>query len=318
MLLPNLNGKPQVAAAIDSRHLAAHLCRSWQQEAHHCRGDDITTFSELLEMELSVAQGWPRLRCTLRPERVDAAAVMLADGITRQRFKSNPRLYALWRSQLTSTEALVDARDELLFEAGLLQNLGTPSQPGSAMHLRGLMAEAIWREVVSEIDVGLGIPLCVEGHGWSVTDPGGDGLSVYETADGGFCFRLWEIKHHGTDDPVRRTVNDACRQVRTRSMSYLSRFSNIAQRITDNDDLASFFGRIAELWVDRDPAAGVGISVGTNSNANAFRCFGRVPGYFSLDLDQHQAHLYLMDDFAELARQVREQIWRGCGLWIEP
>ena len=245
---------------------------------------------------------------------------MLADSIARRRIEeANPRLYALWRSQLsTSSEALVDARDTLLFEAGLLQNLGTPNQPGSARHLRGLVAEAIWSEVVSGIDVGLGTPLCVEDGHWSVTDPGGDGLSVYETADGGFCFRLWETKHHGTDDPVRRTVNDACRQLEARSMSYLSRFSNVAQRTVDNDDLASFFTRIVELWVDRDSAAGVGISVGTDSDAEVSHSFDRVPNYFSLNLDQHQAHLYLMGDFAELARQVREQIWRGCGLWIKP
>ena len=244
-----------------------------------------------------------------------AAAAALAEGIVSRR---NPRLHALWRAQLTSSEVLVDARDLRLFEAGLLQNLGTPNQPGSGAHLRGLVAEAIWREVISEIDVGLGIPLHVEDRSWSVTDPGPDGLSVYETADGGFCFRIWETKYHGTDDPVRRTVNNACRQVEERSMSYLSRLSSHAQRNGVDDDVARFVSGIVELWVDSDPAAGVGISVGTNSDADASRCFDRVPTYFALNLDQHQAHLYLMGDFAEVAHEVREQIWKGCGLWIEP
>ena len=160
----------------------------------------------------------------------------------------------------------------------------------SPTHLHGLVAESIWLEVVADVNVGHGLPVRTEGHDWSATDPGGDGLTVYVTADGGFCFRLWESKHHGANAPVRNTVNDACRQVRSRSLSYLSRFSLIAQQLTENAALAQFYGRLAELWVDRDPAAGVGISVGAGSDVTADGCFGNVTEYFGLDPAQHQAH----------------------------
>ena len=136
--------------------------------------------------------------------------------------------------------------------------------------------------------------------------------------DGGFCFRLWESKYHGTGRKVRRTVNRACLQVESRSASYLSRFSLIAQQITDDDDLARFYGELAERWVDRDAAAGVGISVGTNSDAKVSECFRNVSTYFELELDQHQAQLHLMADFAELADRVKKQLWKGSGLWTEP
>ena len=204
-----------------------------------------------------------------------------------------------------------------LFEAGLLQNLGTPDQPRPSEQLHGLVAESIWFEVVSDVDAGLGVPIRVERHDWSVTDPGGDGLTVYATKDASFCFRLWELKYHGTGRPVKHTVNAACRQVEKRSLSYLARFSLIAQDIADNDDLARFYGELAERWVDGDPAAGVGIGIGADSDAEASDCFDKVTTYFKLDISQHQAQLHITDDFAELADRVRSRIWKGCGLWTE-
>lgn len=278
-------------------------------------GSEITTLSELLEIEVSTAEGWPQLKCQLKPKHVAPAAGILAEGIVRRRIGVNTRLQDQWQSRhLGFREGPVEEKDLLLFKAGLLQNLGTPNQPSPDEQLHGLVAESIWIEVASEVDAGLGIPIRVEGHDWSVTDPGGDGLTVYETSDGGFCYRLWESKYHGTDGPVRNTVNNACRQVESRSLSYLSRFSQIAQQITEDDSLANFYGRLAELWVKVDPAAGVGISVGTEADADVAHCFGGVTNHFEFELDQHQAHLHLTGDFAELSHRVRTEVWKGCGL----
>lgn len=229
------------------------------------------------------------------------------------------RLHELWHSRrLDSDDSSVEEGDLQILRAGLLQNIGTPEDPAADAHLRGLVAETIWHEVVANIDAGLGLPIRVEGHDWSATDPGGDGLSVYARDADSYCFRLWESKHHGADLPVRETVNRACRQVKSRSLSYLARFSLVAQQITDNEALARFYGTLADLWVDCDPAAGVGISVGAGSNVDADDCFDKVTSYFGFDFSQHQAHLHLMGDFDELAQCVRAEIWKGCGLWIGP
>ncbi len=106
--------------------------------------------------------------------------------------------------------------------------------------------------------------------------------------------------------------------MKSRSLSYLSRFSLIAQQITDDEALARFYGELAERWVDRDPTAGVGVSVGTDSDARISGCFDRVTSYFEFELDQHQAQLHLMADFSELADSARDEIWKGCGSWTEP
>ena len=281
--------------------------------------NEVRILSGLLNPKLSPVSDWPQLTGSLVPNTLNVAAAVLAVSIVSRRIGVTPRLYKLWRTHwLAPTCEEIDDRDRKLLEAGLLQNLGTPDAPSPLEQLHGLVAESIWHEVASEIDAGLGLPVRVEGHDWSVTDPGGDGLTVYETSDGGFCFRLWESKHHGTNKPVRRTVNAACTQVQSRALPYLSRFSLIAQQITDDDALARFYGGLAERWVDRDPAAGVGISVGTDSNANVSGCFGKVDTYFEMELDKHQAQLHLVADYANLADRVRKEIWKGCGLWTEP
>lgn len=283
------------------------------------RAATIPTLPEILDIKVSVAKGWPQVTCRLDPARLDDAAAVLAEGIARRRIGSNAERHKRWQSRRRApSRVAVDARELRVLEAGLLQNIGTPDQPSSSQHLHGLIVESIWFEIASEVDAGLGVPIRVEGHNWSITDPGGDGLTVYATADGGFCFRLWESKHHGTSRKVRRTVNQACRQVKSNSLNYLSRFSLIAQQITDDDALARFYGELPERWVDRDPAAGVGVSVGTNNDARISGCFGRVDTYFELELGQHQAQLQLVSDFTELAVRVRREIWKGCGLWTEP
>lgn len=279
----------------------------------------MSEFTELLQVELRDDGGWPQLHCRLELKHLDLAAVALAEGIARRRIGVNDRVHKQWQTRrLDLTQEPLAAGDLQVLEASLLENLGTPDQPGSDNHLHGLVAESIWSEVVADVDAGLGRPVRVEGHDWSATDPGGDGLTVYVTADDGYCFRLWESKHHGSDAPVRDTVNGACRQVKSRSPSYLARFSLIAQHLTDNETLARFYGSLTELWVNRDPAAGIGISVGAGDAVDADACFDRVTNYFELEPTQHQAQLHLMGDFAELARRVRVEVWKGCGLWTEP
>lgn len=81
------------------------------------------------------------------------------------------------------------------------------------------------------------------------------GLTVYATPDG-FCFRLWESKHHGTTAPVRDKANLACRQLHERSFSYLARFSLIAQTWLTTPAFRRSMDFFPEMWVNKDPAAG--------------------------------------------------------------
>jgi hypothetical protein len=273
---------------------------------------------DFLDVSLTDASGFPRLHCELDPSHLEDAATALAEAIAERRIAVNPRLHEVWTSRHAGRRTdPVEGTDLELLEASLLENIGTPSNPAAARHLHGLIAEAVWFEVIEATDAGLGLPLRIEGHDWSVNDPGGDGLTVYATPHG-FCFRLWESKYHGTSAAVRETANLACRQLRDRSLSYLSRFSLIAQDLAGEAPLATFYGRLPELWVNNDPAAGVGINVAASDDADTDRDFDDVPSYFDLEPTQHQAALHLVADVVRFAETVRNQIWKGCGLWIAP
>ena len=282
--------------------------------------DTCPPLSSLLTLEVKVtADGVGCLFGRLEHHQSQAAAMSLACSIARRRLPDD-RLFELWHGHATGeTEGELSDVDSLVLQAALLQNLGSPAEPAIDQHLLGLVAEGMWQGVIEHIDVGLGTPIRVEGHDWSVTDPGGDGLTVYGSG-GSYCYRLWESKYHGTDEVLKTTVNGACRQVGNRALEYLARFSLVAQYLSEDQQLAAFYGRLAELWADKDPAAGVGIVVGTDSDhrKDSEDCFEGMTTHFELTADQHQGHLNLVDGFRIFAESVRRILWKGCGLWTEP
>lgn len=281
------------------------------------RADDaVSALSDLFE--LVRPDGEQReLHCALPVARVDEAAVLTARAIVERRLYSNT-LRDVWATQHDSYDVEVaDETERTLLHAHLCQNLGTPDEPSVDVHVGGLVAETLWAEFVASHDEGLGIPLRIEGHDWSATDHGGDGLTVYANG-ASFSFRLWETKHHTATSAVTTTVGRACRQVRDQSLSYLARFSLVAQQLTDDGALAEFYAGLAERWVDHDPAVGVGISVATSSDADADDCFASLDTYFGLPTDRHHGHLHVIDDFMAFSRSVRIEVWKGCGLWTGP
>ena len=279
--------------------------------------DTCVPISKLLMLEVRVNDdGVSYLYGRLEPTNRETAAMSLACSIVRRRL-FNYRLFQSWhqRAKGEITDAL-DSSGGAVIRAAVLENVGSPVKPSPNEHLFGLVAEGIWQCVVSDEDAGLGTPIRVEGHDWSVTDPGGDGLTVYGS-DGQYCFRLWESKYHGSSGALKDTVNGACRQVNERALSYLTRFSFVAQYLSDDEQLAAFYGRLSELWADKDLAAGVGIVVGADSSREEAGdgYFDRMTTYFQLPADQHQGQLNFVDGFQTFAESVRRILWKGCGLW---
>ena len=242
----------------------------------------------------------------------------LACSIARRRLP-NDRLVESWhcraKGEISDT---LDSPDDILIQTAVLENVGLPDDPAINEHLHGLVAEAIWQDVVADTDAGLGTPTVVEGHDWSVTDPGGDGLTVYGS-DGQYSYRLWESKYHGNERALKDTVNRACGQVKGRALEYLARFSIVAQHRTGDQELAAFYASLGELWANKDPSAGVGIVVGTDSSRekSGDGCFDGMTAYFELTAEQHQGQLNLVDGFQVFAEMVRHILWKGCGLWTE-
>ena len=278
----------------------------------------LTDIQDLLNPEVEIIDGARQLVCRITAPNIAAAASSLAAAIVQRRVGMNERMRNVWFAQRDQApEYTISGADQTLLIAAVLTNVGTPDEPAPELHLRGLLTESVWIAAATFLDTGLGVPIRVEGHDWSVTDPGGDGLTVYETEDG-FCFRLWETKHHLAESAVRETVNEACRQVQDRSLSYLSRFSLIAQQLSSEPELAEFYALLAERWVNNDPAAGLGIAIGTDTSNQAGNCFANVHTYFDFPRERYDGHLHVVAGFSTLARTLRDELWKGCGLWIGP
>jgi hypothetical protein len=189
------------------------------------------------------------------------------------------------------------------------ESIGTPAKKARAEHLEGFVAEHIWHLLTTENALTYGIPVRVDGPDWSVTDSGGDGLAVYRPA-GTLVFRLWESKAHTGDGAVRDVVNGACRQVDSKALRYLARFSKVGQSLDDRE-LQDFYGRLPELWRRAEREAGAGISVATATDETS-DCFGNCPNYWKFTHDdQRQGLVVTIEDYAAFAELVRDELWKG-------
>ena len=90
----------------------------------------------------------------------------------------------------------------------------------------------------------------------------------------------------------------------------------IAQRLTDDPGLATFYARLGEMWADNDTAAGASVVIGASTDAVEDNCFVEVPRFFALGPERHQGQLNAVHDFDAFAQRVRAILWRGCG-WTE-
>ena len=248
---------------------------------------------------------------TTNVNRADAI-FRCAVAIAARRLAPNPFRFFAWFASLCWNEQL-DPVVTLQMRVPLFVNLGTPSEPSSDDHLLGLVAETLWFELATSWPTPQGLPILVEGHDWSVTDPGGDGLAIYrDGAD--LSFTLWESKAHRAQHAVRTTVNGACRQLRSHAPDYLGRFSIVAQRVAPDDETARFLCLMSEHWADKSTNARVAVSIAASSTSNDLDCFKSMTRYFGFEAARHSGRLFRISDFVDFAHEVRTLVWRGAGL----
>ncbi len=185
---------------------------------------------------------------------------------------------------------------------------GLPSKPRPAEHIQGLVAEYIWY-ILAQENLPADLKLRrIEGPGFSVTTPGGDGLVVYQRKDATLIFRLWEIKQHDSEGPVSRTVGRAYSQLSENAEFYLAQLTTLADNYAP--DLAQLYAGLSDLWLERDPRAGVGVAVSTSETYLPKTCFGTMHKRFpDLPVDQLAGLVVGLGSFPMFAAAVRDQIW---------
>lgn len=266
--------------------------------------------TDLFDVAIHVEPAHRRAELHLDPEKRDQAAFWLAVHIAKLRCGNTPQYFNAWVARWLGGPAHPDPLRECL-EAFLgSESIGTAAAPASDDHLEGFVAEHIWHALTSEGATGFVSPVRVDGPDWSVTDSGGDGLSIHRVG-GTLVFRLWESKAHAANGDVREVVNGACRQLTSHALRYLARFSLVGQAL-DDDELKLFYGNLVEHWRNSSDQAGGGVAVTTTATAPVADSFGNFHSYWGFqEADQRQGLLVVIEDYAAFSKSVREHLWKG-------
>jgi hypothetical protein len=259
-------------------------------------------------------------RCQVPETARDEVAWRIAVGHAARTLSVRPDLFAAWFGSANGCfwNSLGSDRYASILRYGLLVDVGTPDKPTEVDQFYGFLGESVLHELLAESDRGLGKPLLVEGHDWSVNDHGGDKLAIYQP-DGDHAFRLWESKARRSEvKKISTVVADAADQLEVRALSYLGRFAVTAGRAVDDEDLAHFLAVLPDLWADNDPRAGLGVAVTTHAVSGQDSAFAQLEARFEFPAANKAGQLTLLGDLEAFGQAVRVVLWRGAGLWNAP
>ena len=202
---------------------------------------------------------------------VETAAAIVADAAVEWQCRGAEPRYQAWRQAVTEGRSMPPEESRRLTPF-IQPAFGLPSKPRPPEHVQGLVAEYVWYILAREnLPAELQLRR-IEGPGFSVTTPGGDGLIVYEQKDTTLIFRLWEIKQHDSQTHISRTVGRAYSQLSENAEFYLAQLTTLADNYPA--DLAQLYGGLADLWLERDPSAGAGVAISTSDRYLPTRCLG--------------------------------------------
>lgn len=246
--------------------------------------------------------------------KLQAAALLVADAHMRMRSETAPA-YELWRNRVASGAPHPGGTDRQRIEPFVEDAFGLPERPLPDSQVEGYVAQVLWHQIISELAMspdGEAHLRHLEDVGFSVLEPGGDGLAVYETKDGALRFRLWEIKKHATARHVSATIAQACDQLSLRGRAYLAKLTGIGKGYTG--DLGLLYASLVDLWLDAAPVAGVGVAIATSESHVPKRgAFGGLTGRFPQfdQAGQREGLFAAIGDFPAFARAVRDLVWSG-------
>lgn len=244
----------------------------------------------------------------------DIAAALIADDAMVVACGRSPVLDR-WRRRRDGGPPSAGAQREAV-KAFASIGFGNPDAPKPVDHVQGHVAELLWHRIVSERTS------CRDGRTLieappikaDALEPGGDGLVVYRDTGGRLVFRLWEIKKHDADARVSTTINRAAKQLRKRGHHYLAKLAGPAT-LTAEGALGELYDGMVDLWFERSPRAGVGVSVGASlehrpRSNNTFSSLGTQFPEFAA-AGQTESIVVALPNFPEFADSVKEIVWSG-------
>lgn len=240
----------------------------------------------------------------------DMISQKTADSIAHQLIGHMPDLLRAWLDRRNGGSPHIPSRKASL-EAFLMNDF---SDTDNETRIQGALVEHLWASLAVELEGGWGRPLHVEHEHFSVIDHGGDGLSIYELEAPDLHFRLWESKRHDSTGSVTSVVTKAAGQINKDGTRYLARMTKVLQTHGDRR-IENLSGRMVDMWSERNPAGGVGVSVGTSTPvadlpSRPFQGLSRI--FASYPGPAHREGLIIqIAHLQSLAQQVRDELLRG-------
>jgi hypothetical protein len=257
---------------------------------------------------------WRLAACDREPAAVlDGAAWIVADHIMQTRTNGSAA-YALWLTKATTSPGItLSDRDRDVVDAFIRPAFGLPEHPRPDDHLQGYIAEALWHLLTLEFTDETRTLRNIDPPSWTTTEPGGDGLAVYEVAPGVLVFRLWEIKKTTGRSHVSATIRKASSQLSSNGIEYLAKCTAYGSR-SEDAEIAALYAQLPELWRDDDQRAGIGVAIATSRvKAPTRRSFGALRRAFpSMAAAQRLEGLIVaLGDYSDFCERVREIAWSG-------
>lgn len=257
---------------------------------------------------------WRLATCETESAAVlDEAAWVIADHIMRTRTNGSAA-YTIWHTHATTAPSTpLSGRDRDIVDAFVRPAFGLPDHSRPDNHLQGYIAEATWHLLTLECTESFRTLRHVDPPSWTTTEPGGDGLAIYEIAPGVLVFRLWEVKKAVGQAHISATIKKACSQLSLKGIEYLAKCTSFGSRSTEAD-VAELCAQLPDLWRDDDQRAGIGVAVATSRNKAPTRgSFSTLRTTFPsmATTERLEGLIVALGDYPAFCERVREIAWSG-------
>lgn len=269
--------------------------------------DDYVILSEIEEGNCT----WLKYQASFSDQ---ATSVSLAEEVANLIVETRcpPKLHRKWLDAFTGVATLTDIEKEEL-RVYIKPSIGLPGQPATSTELQAVIAEYLWYEVVRSRE---GDRRLVDVHKPSlrVTEPGGDGLVLYQSGEGSYIFRLWEVKKHTGSGPATAKITKASKQLKSNGAEYLAKLSKVGQeRDHEYPGLSEYYAQLVRKWIEVSEDTNAGVSVSKDiAAAVTDRPIGIMKRHLPAlgGAEQLSAILISIPDFVDFTVEVRKALWR--------
>ena len=244
----------------------------------------------------------------------DKTADTLADEIAALIIETRcpPVIYNQWVDAHAGATALTDIQKQAL-RVYIKPSIGLPDASATANELQGAVAEYFWYEIVRSREESEEL-VDIHKPSLRVTEPGGDGLVIYQADYESYIFRLWEVKKHAISTSATSKITKASKQLKDNGAEYLAKLSKVEQeRDREYPGLSKYYAELVPKWLESSSDAHAGVSLSKDDVSSVTSTpIGTMKTHLPGLNGERQlsAIIISMPDFVEFTKKVQASLWK--------